>query len=124
MPSSSSRIMPLWQLSGPTAGFIRPNDPIGVPLRRAGLFRVAQVAIREVCRRLAQDDPAHSPISPEVSRYSRRSRRTDPQLCTTWVTEPPVAVRPPSMTYCAPVMAEARSEHRNNTVLAISSGMT
>ena len=46
------------------------------------------------------------------------------QLCIAWVTAPPVAVRPPSMTYCAPVIAEARSEHRNGTVLAISSGMT
>jgi hypothetical protein len=33
-------------------------------------------------------------------------------------------VQPPSMTYCAPVIAEARSEHRNRTVLAISSGVT
>jgi len=45
------------------------------------------------------------------------------QLCSAWVTAPPVAVRPLS-TYCAPVLAEARSEHRNGTVLAISSGMT
>ena len=46
------------------------------------------------------------------------------QLCIAWVTAPPVAVRPPSMTYCAPVIAEARSEHRKRTVLAISSGLT
>ena len=42
----------------------------------------------------------------------------------TTLTAPPVAVRAPSTTYCAPVIAEARSEHRNRTVLAISSGVT
>src|SRR6266404_3724761 len=46
------------------------------------------------------------------------------QLCIAWVTALPVAVRAPSTTYCAPVIADARSEQRNSTVLAISSGMT
>ncbi len=46
------------------------------------------------------------------------------QLCIAWVTAPPTAVRPPSTTYCAPVIEAARSEHRNSTVLAISSGVT
>jgi uncharacterized protein len=46
------------------------------------------------------------------------------QLCNVWVTAPPVAVRPPSTTYCPPVIAEAASEHRNSTVAAISSGVT
>jgi hypothetical protein len=40
---------------------------------------------------------------------------------TRWVTEPPVAVRPPSTTNCPPVVLEARSEHRKSTMLAISS---
>jgi glycogen phosphorylase len=35
------------------------------------------------------------------------------------VTAPPVAVRPPSTTYCPPVIAAARSEHKKSTVLAI-----
>src|SRR5262249_32969008 len=45
------------------------------------------------------------------------------QLCAAWVTDPPVAVRPPSTTYCAPVMLLARSDDRNSTMLAISSGV-
>ncbi len=39
------------------------------------------------------------------------------------VTAPPVAVRPPSTTYCAPVMLLARSEHRNSTRFATSSAV-
>jgi hypothetical protein len=46
------------------------------------------------------------------------------QLCIAWVTAPPVTVRVPSTTQCARMIAEARSEHRKKTVLAISSGMT
>ena len=74
----------------------------------------------------------------EPSNWSRRRARRpgccpltdqggilpDGQLCIAWVTVPPVAVRAPSTTYCAPVIAEARSEHKNSTVLAISSGVT
>ena len=37
--------------------------------------------------------------------------------------EPGLALRPPSMRYCAPVMLPARSELRNSTTLAISSGV-
>jgi hypothetical protein len=52
------------------------------------------------------------------------SRAWGSQLCIAWVTAPPVAVRPPSTTYCAPVIAEAWSEHKKSTVLAISSAAT
>jgi len=46
-----------------------------------------------------------------------------PQRVARLVTAPPVAVRPPSTTYCAPVVLAARSEQRNRTVFAISSGV-
>ena len=46
-----------------------------------------------------------------------------PYDSTRLVTAPPVAVRPPSTTYCAPVMLPARSEHRNSTILATSSAV-
>ena len=51
----------------------------------------------------------------------RRDEAVTP-LCPA-VTDPPVAVRPPSTTYCAPVMLLARSEHKNSTTLATSSAV-
>ena len=39
------------------------------------------------------------------------------------LTGPPTAVRPPSVTYCPPVMLAARSEHRNSTRLATSAAV-
>jgi hypothetical protein len=35
------------------------------------------------------------------------------QLYIAWVTAPPTAVRAPSITDCAPLIAEVKSEHKN-----------
>ncbi len=57
-----------------------------------------------------------------IHRRARPLLRFDPQLCMMRITAPPVTVRQQSMTHCARVIAEARSEHGNRPVLAISSG--
>ena len=58
---------------------------------------------------MRRDDSAVAGPPPRTA----AARRRPFQLCIAWVTAPPTAVRPPSTTYCAPVMAAARSEHRN-----------
>ena len=60
-------------------------------------------------RLLAQDNPTRSAAALERSlKILEALERKRPQFCIAWVTAPPVAVRAPSTTYCAPVIAEAK----------------
>jgi hypothetical protein len=61
-----------------------------------------------------RDKPAHDDLTLSGAGQHRIAR----------VTTPLVAVRAPATMYYMTVIAEARSEHRKKTVLAISSGMT
>ena len=93
---------------------------------------------RRILRRAPGWRPGLRPVTAHPGRVASPCDHTDPsrrrsekaraatasQFWIAWVTAPPVAVRPPSTTYCAPVIAAARSEHKNNTVLAISSVVT
>ena len=82
----------------------RPDVAISLPTRKSMRFSAAQLA-------------------PDRQSKATPAERHAAQLFGAAVTAPPVAVRPPSTTYCAPVMLLARSEHRNSTMLAISSAV-
>jgi hypothetical protein len=67
---------------------------------------------------LALPDAGEIGVADQVVRRRRVAYRRLP-----WDTPAGAAVRPPSTTYCAPVMLLARSEHRNSTRFATSSAV-
>src|SRR6266571_2765265 len=98
--------------------------------RECGLFwnnvrrrRIAAIA-RSDSTRNERGLPEQARTSPgEPNFLAFQSDWVALQFSIAWVTAPPTAVRPPSTTYWPPVMLLARSEHRNSTMLAISSGV-
>jgi hypothetical protein len=65
-----------------------------------------------------QGDASRSRLTGQRTRSTQMAHRQPD-----WVTEPPVAVRPPSTTNCPPVVLDARSEQRKSTMSAISSAV-
>ena len=102
--------------SNPEVARTAPGGDPARPLRNAGRYRR-----RLPLPCLGRGIVGHRQRARDRRRHDRELKTLQSRFID--VTAPGVAVRPPSITKCAPVMLPAKSEHRKSTVLATSSAV-